>query len=317
MPAKDQRRERGVALILTLLILTLLVVTGLELNRAVRVEANLAGNFRDLTQASCTAQSGIEIARALLQGDDPTYDGLDEKWAQLPTLSVLSQQLFPEGYFTGQIIDENAKLNVNGLIDPLGNAVPKKKEQLERLLATLGYDPGLLDALLDWLDPDEQRRPGGAERDDYLGKGLEYTVKNGPLDTLGEMVLIRGLTPEIFYGTPEKEGLRNYLTIHSDGRVNINTAGPLVLMSLSPKIDLAMAQAVLNNRREKPFRRPEDLRSMPGWEEIFPEIVSEITVRSNYFSVEMVGHFREARAGVQAMIKREGKRTRILYWRAG
>ncbi len=309
--------ENGVALILTLLVLTLLVTAGLELSRNVRVEAGLAGNFRDLTQASYIAQSGVEIARALIHDDDPAYDGPDEKWAQLGTFSYLSQQLFPEGHFRGLMVDENSKLNVNGLIDPFGNVIQKKMAQFERLLSLLGYDPGFLEALLDWLDPDDQKRPLGAERDEYLSRGLGYTPKNGPLDTLSEMLLVRGVEPAVFHGAGEKEGLKNFLTVYSDGRININTAGPVVLMSLSPRIDLSKAEAVLAARREKPFRRPEDLRAVPGWEEIFPEIVSEVTVRSNFFSVEMTGHFREARAWVQTMIKREGKRTRILYWKAG
>ena len=317
MAAGKRRAERGIALVITLLILTLLVVTGLELNRAVQVEATLAGNFRDLTQASYIAQSGAEIARALIQEDEPSYDGLDEKWAQLGTLSFLSQQLFNEGHFVGQIVDENAKLNMNGLIDSFGNVVQKRKDQLERLALLLKHDPQFMDALLDWLDPDDQRRPQGAEKDDYLGKDLGYIPKNGPLDSLGEMLLIKGFSPEVFYGTEGKEGLKNYLTVNSDGRININTASVPVLISLSPKIDEPMAQAVLLYRREKPFRRLEDLRMVPGWDEVFPQISGEITIRSNFFSMEMVGYFREARAMVQAMIRREGKRTRVLYWKAG
>ena len=114
------RNQKGVALILTLLILTLLVVTGLELNRAVRVEATLAGNFRDLTQAAHIAQAGIEIARVLLQEDNPVYDSLDENWGQLEILAQRSSDLFPEGYFSGRVIDENSKFNMNGLMDSYG-----------------------------------------------------------------------------------------------------------------------------------------------------------------------------------------------------
>ena len=302
---------------MTLLILTLLVVTGLELNRAMRVEASLAGNFRDLTQASYVAQSGVEIARALIQEDDPSYDGPDERWAQFEILAYLSHQLFPEGYFTGQIVDESAKFNPNGLIDVYGNVDSKKKSQLERLLTLLRHEPEVIDAILDWLDPDDQRRPLGAEREYYMALKPPYTPKNGPFDSLGEMLLIKGLVSSIFYGTDGREGLGKYLTVYSDGKININTASLPVLMSLSPKVDQAMAQAVLDIRREKPFRRPEDLRSIPGWEAVYPQISSEITVRSNYFSLEVQGVYHDARALVQTVVKREGRQTRILFWRAG
>jgi len=310
-------RQRGVALVLTLLILTLLIVTGLELNRAVRVEANLAGNFRDLTQASYIAQSGVEIARVLIQEDEPSYDALDERWAQFEFLAYLSHQLFTEGHFYGRIVDESAKFNPNGLIDPYGNVDQKKKNQLERLLTLLRHDPEVIDAILDWLDPDDQKRPLGAEREYYTAPKHPYAPKNGPFDSLAEMLLIKGMDPSIFHGTEEREGLRNYLTIYSERKININTASLPVLMSLSPKVDQAMAQAVLDYRQQKPFRRTEGLRSIPGWESIYPQISSEITVRSNYFFLEVQGNYRDARAMVQTVIKREEKRTRILYWKAG
>lgn len=309
--------QRGVALVLTLLILTLLVVTGLEMNRAVRVEATLAENFRDLTQASCIAQSGVEVARALLQDDDPSYDGLNERWAKFETLSALSAQFFPEGHFAGRILDENSKFNPNGVTDRYGNLNKKKKDQLERLLLLLGQPADWMDALLDWLDADDQPMPRGAEKDFYLSKKSPHLPKNGPLDSLDELLLIRGVAPSLLYGEEGKEGLIDYLTVRSDGKININTAGLPVLMSLSPQIDRSMAQAVMAYRLEKPFRKPEDLRSLPGWDAVYPAISSEITVGSSFFSVEIVGLYRDARATVQAVIQREGKKTRVLSWRAG
>ncbi len=317
---REKRRlkgEKGVALVLTLLILTLLVVTGLELNRAVRVEATLAGNFRDLTQAAYIAQSGVEVARAVIQGDDPSYDGLDERWAQFETISVFSSQLFPEGYFTGRITDENAKFYLNGLIDPYGLVIAKKREQLERLLTLLGHSTNWIEALLDWMDVDDQPRARGAEREYYMSLKKPYQAKNGALDSVEELILVKGVEPEILYGKEGREGLINYLTVNSDGRININTASLLVLMSLSAKVDQTMAQAVLAYRREKPFKRIEDLRSIPGWDPVYPLINSEITVSSNYFSAEVLGNYREARSIVQTVLRRDGRRTKVLFWKAG
>lgn len=317
MRFKQIRDQRGIALVLTLLVLTLLVVTGLEMNRAVRVEATLAENFRDLTQASYIAQSGVEVARALIQSDNPVYDGPDETWAQFENFALLSSGFFPEGSFAGRIVDENSRFNPNGLLDPYGNVNLKKREQLERLLGLLGHPADWVEALLDWMDTDHQPRPGGAERDFYLSKKKPYPAKNGPLDSLEELLLIKGVDPSLLYGGEGKEGLKDYLTVHSDGRINLNTASPLMIMSLSPKIDQTMAQAVVAYRMEKSFQNPEVLRSLPGWDAVYPSISSEITVQSNYFSIEVVGNYREARALVQAVVHREGKRTRVLVWKAG
>lgn len=313
----SRNNQRGVALILTLLILTILIVVGLEINRSIRVEASLAGNFRDLTQAGYIAKSGMEIARALLQEDDQTYDALNERWAQFEMLSLFSSQLFPEGYFVGKISDEHAKFNPNFLIDAYGMVNFKKRNQLERLLTILGHDPKIMDALLDWLDPDDQKRPLGAEKEYYE---IEKKIKgpaNGPLANLQETTLIKGIDQKIFYGAEGKEGLGKYLTIYSDGKININTAPLPVLMSLSPKIDQALARTLIAYRQEKPFKKLEDLRNVPGWEEIYAEISSEITVRSNYFAVNILGHFREAKSIIQGVIKREGRKTKVLLWKEG
>jgi general secretion pathway protein K len=309
--------EKGVALVLTLLILTLLVVTGLELNRAVRVEATLAGNFRDLTQAAYIAKSGVEVARALIQGDDPAYDGLDERWAGFEMLSALSSRFFPEGHFTGRITDEESRFNPGGLLDANGNLDLKKKEQLERLLMLLGHPAEWMEALMDWMDADDRVRGRGAEREFYLSLKKPYPAKNGPLDSVEELLLVKGVDPSILYGKEGLEGVRNYLTVHSSGKININTASLPVLMSLSPKVDRTLAEAAAAHRLQKPFQKPEELRSVPGWDAIFPLISSEITVRSTCFSVEVVGHYREARSVVQAVLRRDGPRTKVLLWRAG
>jgi general secretion pathway protein K len=314
---KNSKGQRGVALVLTLLILTILVVTGLTVNRAVRVEATLAGNFRELTQATYIAQSGVEIARALIQDDDPAFDGLADRWAHFETFASFSSSLFPEGYFTGLITDENAKFNPNGLLDSYGNVNSKKREQLERLLTLLGYPTDWIDALLDWMDTDDQIRPRGAEKEYYLTRKKPHAPKNGPLDFLEELLMIRGVDPGLLYGKEDKEGMVNYLTVQSDGKININTASLPVIMSLSPQVDQAMAQTLIAYRKEKPLQKTEDLRSLPGWDAVYSLISSEITVQTNFFNVEILGNYLEARASVQALIKREGKRTRILFWKAG
>jgi general secretion pathway protein K len=307
-----------VALVLTLLILTLLVVVGLELNRATRVEANLAGNFRDLTQASYIAQSGVEVARAILQEDNPLYDGPDSKWRQFEMLSLLSGQYFSEGNFTGKIEDEEGKFNPHWLTDPVFG--DKRRKQFERLLTLLGYNPDkVVDPILDWLDPDDIKRPLGAERDYYLSLKPPYAPKNGNLDTLGEMLFIKGVDGPLFYGTEKLEGLQSQLSIHTnaDGKININTVGPTVLMSLSPRIDLAMAQAVVTQRQQKPFRTPSDLQSLPGWGAVYAEINGQIKVSSNFFTISVNGFYRGAQATIQAVVKREGKKTQVVYWKAG
>ncbi len=320
--ARVFKNEKGVALILTLLVLTLMVVAGLELNRATRVEANLAGNFRDLTQAYYIALSGVEIARGVLQEDGQSF-GPEAKWRQFEALSVFSSQLFPEGSFSGRIEDESAKFNPNALIDPTySNEDPKKVEQLKKLITLLGYTPEkVMDAILDWIDPNavNRKRPFGASREYYLSLKPPYSPKNGRLDSVGEMLLIKGVDADFFYGKGEREGLQRYLTVYTDAgnaKINVNTAGVPMLMSLKG-VDQSMAQALVAVRQQKAITSADELRRVAGWSGVFSEISSEVGFTSNYFSIHVNGFYRGAQATVQAVVERSGNRTTIKSWKAG
>jgi hypothetical protein len=57
------------------------------------------------------------------------------------------------------------------------------------------------DAILDWLDPDDEPRELGAEVDYYSGLTPPYGAKNGPVDTVEELLLVRGVTPQLLFGS--------------------------------------------------------------------------------------------------------------------
>jgi hypothetical protein len=53
---------------------------------------------------------------------------------------------------------------------------------------------------LDWIDEDDDQREFGAEEDFYSGMSPPYAPKNGPLDTVEELLLVRGVTPWLLFG---------------------------------------------------------------------------------------------------------------------
>jgi DNA uptake protein ComE-like DNA-binding protein len=63
-----------------------------------------------------------------------------------------------------------------------------------------GMTPQIIDAILDWLDPDDIARPNGAEREYYAGLSPPYAPKNGPFETVEELLLVKGITPQLLYG---------------------------------------------------------------------------------------------------------------------
>jgi len=113
----------------------------------------------------------------------------------------------------------------------------------------------VVDSILDWIDPDSSHRINGAEDDYYKNEGLPYTAKNGRIETLTELLKIRGMTEEIFYGARENkdsayQGLENILTVYDASPVNPNTASPKVLAVL---FEESQVQDILKSRKEKGY----------------------------------------------------------------
>lgn len=314
------KEERGVALVLALAVIALLVSLVVDFSYTMMVDLTLAANLRDGQKAFYDARSGVELARHQLQKDDPAYDALDEDWALLPEHpGFLSDD--DEGKFKVTVEDETAKIAINKLV--AGDKDKKVdlviRAQLERLFEVLELDPQLIDPIIDWLDPDNNPQPFGAEDEYYQSLPSPYPCKNGPLAALEELLLVKGMTKEILYGQDEKKGLIHYLTLYSDGKVNINTAPVEVLQSLSDKIDNVTAQAIIDYRQEKPFKEInyDDIKSLPGMTlEIFNDIKDQCDVKSSFFSLRAEGQVREIKKVIYTVLKRdESEGVKPIFWR--
>lgn len=132
------------------------------------------------------------------------------------------------------ITDEGGKVNINKLTDDtrLGFIKFLKSYNLEELTAET-----ITDCILDWLDKDDLHHINGAEKDYYVTLPEPYEPKNGPFDSIEELTLVKGVTPQIF------ELLRNHITIYGSGKINIKFASKEVLMSI-PGITPEIAEAI-------------------------------------------------------------------------
>ena len=307
-----RKREEGVALILTLLITAILVTLIVEVNYSTQVGLRIAGNFRNDLQAGYLAKSGVNIVISYLKFDveNTDTDNLDEDWAKpYPPIPV------GDGFVQVVTEDESAKINVNVMGDE--KAAPKIREALSRVLSILferkDVDMGILDAIMDWVDPDGETRPDGAEDDYYGSLDPPYACKNGPLDTLSELRMIKGVTDEV-YGKIFK-----YLTIYSkDGIININTVDMEVLMCLDEGIDGPMAVGIKEYREETPFggaNWQEAFRDVINNDDVYNRISPIIGVTSNAFSVESTGRVERVEKKIRAVINREEKQISCRYWR--
>ena len=317
--------KEGVALITTLMVIALLVAVIVEFNRMAIADIDVSQNFGDEKKILYITISGVNVIRELLKLDAlyTKSDTLFEEWANSKASFDYATSMLDEGRLEGQIIDENGKIDVNSLVGEKGDFNETQKAIWERLLGqrmfALSDDQinRIIYGVKDWLDQDfEITGIYGAENSLYMAKG--YACKNGPLDVLEEMLMINGVTEEIFYGDARREGIRHYFTVYGSPKININTAPIPVLMALSDNLteDIALEM--------DRFRRDETNKALLGsnqwykrvWplEKPLPETV--ISTSSSAFSVYIRGELRKSVKDIHAVISRsvgEGG-TALVYW---
>jgi len=321
--------NRGIALITVILIVAILMAVVLELNRSSRADIYDAANLSDGIKLTYIAKSGFYGAAALLtnsKNDGPTT--LHDNWAQTETLSLQSKTLFTDGYFIVTVEDEAGKIPINYLVKSDGTYNPDIKEILIRLLRQqeFGLDERkideIVDAIKDWIDVDDITSDYGAETSYYASLDPPYVAKNAPLDCIEELLMIKGITKEIFYGTKEKPGLAAYITADSDDeKININTAPKMVLRALADGISAELADKMDEYRRKESninlLSDPQWYRQVPGMAgvNISPNL---IMINSKYFKIISVGSMKNMAQSLSGVIKRSGseqKSFEIIKWR--
>lgn len=319
---KILHNNRGIALITVILIIAVLIAVAIELNRSSRAEIYDTTNISDGIKLTYIAKSGFYGAVALLSNSKNDYDTLRDDWAKAELLSEKSASLFTDGYFITSIEDEAGKIPLNKLVS--GNEYnPDIKEMLSRLLSLpeFGLDKKkaaeIVDSIKDWIDEDNSSTGYGAETSYYASLDQPYEAKNAPFDCIEELLMIKGISKEIFNGTKEKPGLKEYVTADSDGIININTAPVMVLRALSDEISAELADSMDEYRRKE----GNDLSGSQWYKQVSgmanvtikPEL---ITVKSNYFKITSTGRMQNMTQSVSGVVKRSQQKSfQIIKWR--
>jgi general secretion pathway protein K len=178
-------RERGVALVLVLWVAVLLSVIASSFIMERRAETLVVSNSISIARAAAIADAGI--SRAVFE----MYrtDNAPETWKRDGTVQNWSFDGVPVKV---EIRDESAKIDINTAADAL----------LRGLFLSLGIADEeaskIVDAILDWRDPDSLRRPNGAEEPEYRAAGLDYKPANAPFQAIEELQLVLGMRPDIY-----------------------------------------------------------------------------------------------------------------------
>lgn len=266
------RQNEGVILIALLWILAALSVIALSLSRESFVEVAAARNTQSLEDSYFVARAGIAstIYQLIKKRFNPPIQRADLQSAPDPIDLGKVEGTICGGVCQVDIQDESGKINLRYALD--------QEEQIRTLVEVIGIpkeDADIItDSIMDWCDADLAHRLNGAEDDYYQTLNPPYKAKNGMIDTIEELLLIRGISPKYFYGYPEREpggavvykyGLSRYFTVYSTARrmINVNYAPLPVLLSI-PKMPPQAAQMIYERRHVKPFKNVDEItRELP------------------------------------------------------
>ncbi len=295
-------QQNGFALVIVLFITAVLVTVVVEFIYGVYISTTRAGNFKDMQRAGVLVQSSVEMAEELLQRllEQRPYMTMDEDgW-----FFTMGEK---GAIIEVRVVDEASKLSLEVVFPATGEDNTRIKGEYTRLIEILQLEKELVDTLADWIDGDDEPRMYGAEDIDYYSRlPYPYSPKNGRLDTVDEILLVKGYTPDVY------REISPYVTVYTDGLVNINTAPAKVIMALSEDITEEMALKVISHRRETPFSDRSDIMKVPGFETIGFGLQDKITVKSNTYRIFSKVRVGEVVREVEAVVELGGG---ILYWR--
>ncbi|MDM8515765.1 general secretion pathway protein GspK [Desulfobacterales bacterium HSG16] len=357
------KNNKGVVLLMTLSFIAILLPAAFELNRKTRNSMMTTASARDRVTLSHIASSGVHAAMAMLikdrkSGPPSGLDSVQEDWADPEKIAETLESIrFEAGSVNFKITDERSRIQVNAMVqfpkgrefnpaqqgmwDRMARALKAQSEQLEEVEPTT-----IVNSIKDWLDSgDDDAVTGlsGAESDYYEDLDPPVKCKNGPITHIDEMLSIKGMKRELFYGLEGiLPGLSDFLTVHCmtkspkkvkkreftfDGKININTADLPVLMAVVSSEDPEYAQAIYDYREEKEDGKfvNTNLSSL-NWYKEAPgcgdlAIANElITTSSDFFRIESTASLNNMKLTAIVVVFREknkktGKwRCKVLSW---
>ncbi len=313
---KQKQRQRGFALLLVLWVLTILIVIVLSFSMMTRTESQAALSHREGLERKYLAEAALQrgIVELLYRAANKSPGTILEGREVFRVDGTSYQGQVGDGAYELRIASEAGKINVNALTD--ASAV-----LLRNLLVNAGVREEeadtIVDSVLDWKDADDLHRLHGAESDYYAALPQPYKARNADFETLEEMLLVRGMTAEILFGSGEKRGIAPFLTLYSKGeKIDLSTAPKEVLMAI-PDVTADTARRIIEYRQSAEFRGMEDLQSLGG--ESLAQLMQYAGMEEGtVFTIDAAGYKEDRKKGftIRATLVLEGPASyRYLYYK--
>lgn len=247
-------RQRGVALLTAMIVAFVAVAVGTRLGARQQVGIHRTDALLQANEAFAVLRD-LEIAAAVRVLRDMRDNG--KGYAEPVAIDPLMQR---DGTtIAATLEDMQRRFNLNDLATDGGEA-QEALRRFRRLLEALNLDPDLANAVMDWVDPDSQRRtPGGAEDDVYTRLDPPYRAANRAFARVGELRLVRGVTEEVFRVLAPHVNV-----LPAAAGLNINTADEFQLRALDEAMTGDLAAGIVKRREALPFESFAELRMMPS-----------------------------------------------------
>jgi type II secretory pathway component PulK len=343
------KKRRGSILVVVLFAMAVLSLLAMSFAYRAALEGRSARHRAVMVQLKAQAASAVAIALGRLAENVNNFDHPSEPWrAHGPLVSEdwldawVPEQVSEAAAYSAdyQVVDEDGKLNVN-----YASSVSLEK---------LGMSQGQIAGLFDWMDGDNNPQTDGAENEFYMSRARPYRCKNGPMEVLDEMLLVRGFGPLDCLGEDanhnraldnnENDGTESYppdnadgrlrlgyadlLTCIGEGRINLNTASAAVLETLplsegaARQIEqfLECGDASRGSLEEHAFRSEADIDQLQGLTEADKGVLKGIAVyKSSHFRIFAQAIHRPTGLAcrLEVLVQMNDQQARVLQWKAG
>jgi general secretion pathway protein K len=323
--ANKSRSKEGAALLVALWVLIILSLIVGSFAFEIQLEAMLVSHKRKKFRAEMMAYSGLEYARAILDKraeakqleiEDMAEDRDGFMQAALYIkrgLATSSEIELGDGRFTVTLESAESGRNINLL---------QRDDWLDLFemanVPSTEWD-AMIDCLEDWTDEGDLHKLNGAESDDPFYEERGYPVKNAPLDSVEELMLIKGWGPDILYGRAADDeneeiiGMAPLLTVWGDGRINLNTVGTDLLYSF-PDITEEEVEHLLELRNGEDGEPGTTDDGLPSG---FWSDDGRFKLQSDFVKVTSVGDIFGNQYQISCIFLLNEKDAVVVYWEEG
>ena len=328
MKHSPKKSKEGVALLVAMGILMVLPLIVIALGFDTKLEAKLISYKKKKIKAEMLAHSGMEYAKAVLANQSEASEteiedlGEEDRDGFLRSALYVQRGLTTEstiqlgdGTFTIKIESAEAGRNVNLLTSD------QWMEILEMANVPSTEWEEMIDCLADWIDEDDVHGINGAESDDSYYEDLGYPVKNGPLDSVEELLMVKGWDENVLYGSEADNesdtiyGIADILTVWGDGKVNINTASTNTMLSYLEYEEYELADVMDARAGED-----EELGTLDDGIQSLAEVnadSSKFKLNSNYVKVTSIGDSFGTQYQITCIFLLGNQESVVVYWNEG